>query len=102
MILANESRNIQFNVQLHENDPQSVLKHQQPQADTSLPSFIYIFLAPHSAIKKSFVSFFVLPVITYLGLGSYDVSSIIRLRLRPEELPRKQCLTRAEQKTKSL
>lgn len=37
-----------------------------------------------------------------LGLGSDDVSSIVGLKLRPEELPRKQYLTVVELKTKSL
>lgn len=39
---------------------------------------------------------------THLGLGSDDVSSIVGLKLRPEELPRKQYLTAVELKTKSL
>lgn len=53
-------------------------------------------------IKKSFIFFFVLPVMTHLGFGSDDVSSIIRLRLKPVELPRKQYLTTVELKTKYL
>lgn len=39
---------------------------------------------------------------THLGLGFDDVSSIVRLRLRPEESPEKQYLTTGELKTKSL
>lgn len=37
-----------------------------------------------------------------LDLGSDDVSSRVELRLRPEELPRRRCLTAVELKTKSL
>ena len=37
-----------------------------------------------------------------LDLGSDDVSSRVELRLRPEELPRRRCLTTVELKTKSL
>ena len=57
---------------------------------------------PQIVIKQSFFSFFVPPMGTHLGLGSDDVSSIVGLKLRPEELPRKQYLTVVELKTKSL
>lgn len=39
---------------------------------------------------------------THLGPDSGDASNIIRLRLRSEELPARQCLTIVEQKTKNL
>lgn len=57
----------------------------------------------HKILKNHlFPSLSVLPVMTHLGLGSYDVSSIVILRLRSEELSRKQYLTKVELKTKNL
>lgn len=48
------------------------------------------------------MSFFELPMTTHLGPDSGDVSSTVRLRLGPGELPGKQCLTIVELKTNSL
>lgn len=53
MILANESRNIQFNVQLHENEPQSLLKHQQQQAEHMVANLYLHLPVPPTVLLKN-------------------------------------------------
>lgn len=52
--------------------------------------------------SRALISFFASPVMIHPAPDFGDVSSIVRWRSRPEELPEKQCLATVELKTKIL